>query len=127
LAALTSFLDALDRKTTSIGAYVERHPDLRDYETKLRALFDSARTLAKTDALESRTETAIRLLGRGFDRQREDLQLLNSLLSSSNSEGVRKTALETFRRSHSPEAASALLRDWQRYSPAQRAEILNVL
>ncbi|MBI3416650.1 MAG: c-type cytochrome, partial [Verrucomicrobia bacterium] len=124
---LIGLLDLLERRRVTLPAYLSTHSELRVFEQRLKDLFLLARMGAKSDVEETQRATFIRLLGRGFDHEVDDLQLLIGFLQPSFSERLRKTALSALQHNNNPQTPSRLLADWRRHSPAVRGEILNVL
>jgi putative heme-binding domain-containing protein len=91
-------------------------------------LFNAARA-AVADAkepLEDRLE-AIRLLGRGLDRQAEDRKLLAGLLVPQSSDEEQAAAVATLGRLADPEVPALLLAGWKAYGPSLRSRVLDVL
>ena len=125
--ALTSLLDELDRKKTTLADYLSSHPGARDFEPRLKETFASARELAgNSTASESARENALKLLGRGIVTDKE-VELFCSLISGTTPEKVRNAALNALRRQRRGDIATRLLGEWKQSSPATRAQIVNAL
>jgi putative membrane-bound dehydrogenase-like protein len=90
--------------------------------TAMAGLFKAAReTVASPQAAIDERRAAIRLLSRGPDRQREDLDLLTSLLSPQSAPELQTAALATLGSQRYPEVPERLLRGWKAYPPSLRA------
>jgi putative membrane-bound dehydrogenase-like protein len=96
-SVLKNLLDALRRKKQSISSFVAGAAAKdRDVPFRIERMFDAARKLAgDSTASESSRVIAIRLLGQDTTREEADLQLLGSLLKSSNPLPVQKAAVGT--------------------------------
>ena len=129
LSALSSLLDALDRKNLSLATLAKTESgETREAVLRLNRIFEWAGTLATaTGAKDSIREPAIRLLGRSLERQPKDLELLVALLDSSNSAPAQSAVFDTLKRIRSPEVPARLLKGWPHWSPTLRQACLEVL
>src|SRR5262249_43905430 len=95
---------------------------------RLAGLFDAARAAVR-DPKAPRDEQllAMRLLGRGLDRQSDDLAGLAEFLVPGTAPDVRAAAVAGLGQLRDPRVAPVLLRGWKGYGPALRAHVLDVL
>lgn len=127
-AALSSLLDALDRKNISLTKLAESSGELREAVTRLNRIFERAARLAiAPDTKDSLREPAIRLLGRIPMRQTGDLQTLVALLDPAHSTRTQTAALDALKRLRSPQVPALLLAGWQKFSPALRQSCVEVI
>jgi putative membrane-bound dehydrogenase-like protein len=126
--ALAGLLDALDQRNTSLTKLKQAGPDdMKEALGQLAKIFAAARTTA-ADAqapLDERMQ-AIRLLGRGPDHHREDLTVLAGLLVPQAAEALQAGAVAGLGRLKEADVPELLLRGWKGYSPALRAEVLDL-
>jgi putative membrane-bound dehydrogenase-like protein len=128
-AALAGLLDALDERGTPLtklqaGAGEEVRAALK----KVAGLFDAARSaVANEKAAGADKLLAVRLLGRGLDRQREDMTALANLLAPQVPDDLQAAAVAALGRLRAPQVPELLLRGWKGQSPAQRRQVLDVL
>jgi putative membrane-bound dehydrogenase-like protein len=127
--ALAGLLDALDERNTpltKLGA--EGGDELKGALKKVAGLFGAARSaLASDKASDADKLLAIRLLGRGLDRQGEDMAALGALLSPQVPDDLQAAAVAALGRLRSPRVPDLLLRGWKAQSPAQRRQVLDIL
>jgi len=128
-SALAGLLDALEQRNVSLAKlHQDGNPDLKAAVQKLDGLFQAARaTLAKPQAAQDHQLTALRLLGRGLDRQKEDLDQLAGLLTPQTAGETQAAAIAALGRLRSPQVPEALLRGWKGYGPALRSQAFDVL
>lgn len=125
--ALTSLLDELDRKKTTLADYLSSHPASRDFEPRLKETFASAREIVSDSAAsEGARENALKLLGRGIVTDKE-VELFCSLISGTAPDKIRNAALTALRRQRRSDIATRLLGQWKQSSPATRAQIVSAL
>jgi putative membrane-bound dehydrogenase-like protein len=129
LAALAGWLDARDQRRASLAQLRQSNDArLREATGRLRGLFERARALAQ-DApvpLPERLQ-ALRLLGRGPDRQTEDRALLARLLGPQAAPEVQSAAAAALGQASGPDVTELLLRGWKAYSPGLRGQVLDIL
>ncbi|MBI4324376.1 MAG: VCBS repeat-containing protein [Chloroflexi bacterium] len=127
LAALNGVLDALSRRSSSLGKWQsEAKPELKAAITKLEPLFQQARQAAfDLQAAEAGRLAAIRLLGRGKSDQEADARLLVQLLSPQHPAVLQKAALAALDRMGGDSTAPLLLSGWRSYSPTLKLEVLD--
>ena len=103
-SAIRSLLDSLGRKREWLTKLIKRDDEeLQLAIKKLRPLFDEARKLASnSDPLSGQAAanriTALHLLGRGIDRQNEDIEQLKEFLSATQPPDLQIAAIESLRR-----------------------------
>src|SRR5262249_13723191 len=126
---VASLLDALDQRNTSLPQlWKESDEELKTQLNRLNGLFDAARALvADKRAPQTEQLLALRLLGRGRDRQQEDVQMLEGLLVPQSTEIVQAAVVESLGRLRDPKVPDVLLRGWKGHSPGRRSQILDVL
>jgi putative membrane-bound dehydrogenase-like protein len=129
LSALSSLLDALERKNLTLSAAAASlGPQAADSINKLQLIFDWAATLAPDPkAKDSRREAAIRLLGRRPERESADLALLERLLDPSVPARFQSAALDALKRNRNPQVAKLLLSSWNVLPPSLRQRAIEVL
>jgi putative membrane-bound dehydrogenase-like protein len=128
-SALAGLLDALEQRNVSLAKlHQDGNPDLKAAVLKLDGLFQAARAvIAKPRAAQDEQLTALRLLGRGLDRQKEDLDQLAGLLTPQTAGETQAAAIAALGRLRSPQVPEALLRGWKGYGPALRSQAFDVL
>ncbi len=127
--ALSNLLDALDRQKSSLTKmWSNGNDELKASLKKLDNIFDSARKIV-TDPKAARAEQAlaIALLGRGLDRRKEDMQILAGLLKPQTADDLQAAAVTTLGSLKDPAVPSLLLKNWKRYAPGLRNQVLDVL
>ncbi|MEK7684572.1 MAG: PVC-type heme-binding CxxCH protein [Verrucomicrobiota bacterium] len=127
LAALNGVLDALGRRSSSLGKLQsEAKPELKAAIAKLEPLFQQARKAAfDMQAAETDRLLALRLLGRGLTEQKDDAQLLVQLLNPQYPAVLQRAALAGLGRMGGDSAAPLLLSGWRTYSPTLKLEVLD--
>lgn len=128
-AALAGFLDQMEQKRSGLMNLAKEDETI--YQTalpRLKPLFDAARQIA-ADAQREEVErlAAVRLLGRGPDRQAEDRELLALLLTPQTPPALQSAAAATLGRLVADDTPRLLLRGWKAYSPSLRAQVLDLL
>ncbi|MBU6402531.1 MAG: c-type cytochrome, partial [Verrucomicrobia bacterium] len=128
-AALSGFLDALDRRGQSLAQFESStDPALKSAIGRSGAVFAQARVVAMA-AMASGVDrvAAIRLLGRGMRDQAKDYEALDGLLGPQYSPQLQQAALATLARAQGGPVAEMLLSGWSGYGPALRLQVVNVL
>ncbi|MBL8795139.1 MAG: c-type cytochrome [Planctomycetia bacterium] len=127
--ALAGLLDALEqRNVTLTKLHQDGNADLKAAIQKLDGLFQAARgVVAKPQAAAEEQLLALRLLGRGLDRQKEDLEQLAGLLTPQTAGEMQAAAIAALGRLRVPQVPEALLRGWKGYGPALRSQAFDVL
>ncbi len=127
--ALASLLDTLDQRDVTLAQLRrESDPELQKVVDRLGGLFTAARKLVPDPhAPAAERLSAIHVLGRGLDHQRDDLATLAGLLSPQTAEDVQAAAVAALGRFRDPAVPEQLLRGWKGYSPARRTQILDIL
>jgi putative membrane-bound dehydrogenase-like protein len=126
-AALAGLLDALDQRNTPLTK-LSGDKEVQAALQKLSGLFTAARaTLGNKQAAMPDKLVAIKLLGRGLDRQVEDLTLLADLLVPQTPDELQAGAIAALGQLRDPKVPELLLRGWKGYGPPRRAAILDTL
>jgi putative membrane-bound dehydrogenase-like protein len=129
LDVLAAFLDGLTERGSSLTKLrYKAGPDLAGAIDATGKLFAFARKGAADSALaEEDRLRCIRILGRGTDRHKEDLQLLGTLLQPRMPGSVQLAAVAALGRLGGAEVPAMLLAGWKAHAPALRVQILDVL
>ncbi len=125
LEALAGLLDALEQRNTSLSHLAARNDELKESVQNLDELFAAARSLLNDP--EADKIVAVRVLGRGRERQKEDVELLATLLTPRNSDDLQSAAIAALARLREPHVPELLLRGWRTYGPAMRENVLDAL
>jgi putative membrane-bound dehydrogenase-like protein len=128
-AALAGFLDQMDQKRSGVMNLAKDDETIyRKALPRLKPVFDAARKVAVDgEREEAERRAAIRLVGRGPDRQAEDRELLASLLTPQTPPALQTAAAATLGRLPGEDVPRLLLRGWKAYSPALRSQVLDLL
>jgi putative membrane-bound dehydrogenase-like protein len=128
-AALAGLLDLLEQRGTSLArVHAEADRDLQEVFKELSGLFKAARAAVRDRHTPAEERlVAIRLLGRGLDRQAEDRKLLASLLVPQASDDDQAAAVATLGRLRDADVPALLLKGWKGYGPPLRSQVLDVL
>jgi putative membrane-bound dehydrogenase-like protein len=128
-AHLADWLDALDQRNTPL-AQLERQANapLRDALAGLAGAFRAARDVVPDGRapLPERVQ-AVRLLGRGSDRQGEDQALLADLLAPQNPPELQAAAITALGQLREGRPADTLITGWKAFTPALRSRALDAL
>jgi putative membrane-bound dehydrogenase-like protein len=129
VTALAGLLDTLDRKNLSLAKFEkEADADLKQGLARVNPMFDWARkAVVNEKGEEAERLAAVTLLGRGVDRQKEDLALLAELLSPRSSGALQGATVAALARLDEPEAATLLLGAWKGLGPELRGSVLEAL
>ncbi|OAI54894.1 hypothetical protein AYO44_14035 [Planctomycetaceae bacterium SCGC AG-212-F19] len=127
--ALAGLLDALDQRNLPLTKLNEGgDAELSAAIKRVATLFDTARaTVADSKAARDDQLLAVRLLGRGLDRQAEDLAKLTDLLTPQTADDLQSAAVVALGKQRDAKVPALLLRGWKGYGPARRAQVLDVL
>jgi putative membrane-bound dehydrogenase-like protein len=129
LQVLAGLLDALEARNTPLSRLWQNDDGtLRTALKRLDRLFAVARRRAK-DAQATPADRAlgVHLLGRGVERQPEDVATLADLLAPQNAAELRREAVSALGRRGDTELATTLLQPWKSYGPELRTQVLEVL
>jgi putative membrane-bound dehydrogenase-like protein len=128
-AALAGLVDTLDRGNTSLKRLRDDGgKELQAAVDQLAALFSAARSAAAdAQTAPGKRSAAVRLLGRGPDRQAEDLALLAKLLAPQTADDLQAAVVDNLGRLRDPHVPATLLQGWKGYSPTLRAQVLDTL
>jgi putative membrane-bound dehydrogenase-like protein len=126
---LGGLLDILEEKNASLQKLNESGDiDLKNVLLSLGKVFAAARkTALDVKAPLNDRSLAIRLLGRGLDNQKEDIETLTAFLSPQHSDELRLSAMETLNRLPAADAPRKLIVRWKGYGPKLRTETLDIL
>src|SRR5262249_31496692 len=127
--ALGGLLDALASRQTSLAALAkEAKGELKDSLAGTAKMFDAARKLAGDEKAAGVDRlAAVRVLGRGPDRQDEDIDLLAGLLVPQTPVEIQSGVVAALGGLYGPKVPGALLRHWRGHGPALRVQVLEVL
>lgn len=127
--ALAGLLDALDERDTPLSQLQkDGGEELQAALKQMSKLFAAARAVMADERAESTDKLrAIRLLGRGLDRQREDRAALAALLAPQSPEEVQAAAVAALGRLRSPQVPELLLRGWKAFAPVRHRQVLTTL
>src|SRR5262249_29635072 len=115
--ALAGLLDALDQRNSSLARLRDAGNDhVKQSVQRLAGLFQAARA-SLNDGRKEDQLLALRLLGRGLDHQREDLDLLAGLLSPQTDRDLQAAAVAALGRLSDAKVPEVLLRGWKGYGP----------
>jgi putative heme-binding domain-containing protein len=128
-SALAGLLDALDQRQATLATLREEGDrELRLTVYRLGAVFAAARTsLTESGAPKDRQLLAVRLLGRGLDRQREDVDALAGLLVPQTDRDLQAAAVSALGRLSDPRVPELLVRGWKGYGPTLRLQVCDAL
>jgi putative membrane-bound dehydrogenase-like protein len=126
---LAAFLDGLAERGSSLAQLrAKAGKDLATAIDATAGLFAFARKEVGDAAVAQEERVrCVRVLGRGADRQRQDVKLLGTLLQPSIPPGVQSAAVTALGRLGSTEVPALLLQNWKGHAPALRAQVLDVL
>jgi putative membrane-bound dehydrogenase-like protein len=126
-SALGALLDTLDARNSSL-AQLGKDEGLKAAVENLSALFAAARKVAPDPkSPPAERAQAVRLLGRGLDRAKEDATLLGELLVPQTPDEVQSAAVAGLGRLRDERVPELLLRGWKGYGPGLRTQVLEVL
>jgi putative heme-binding domain-containing protein len=128
-AALSGFLDALDRRGRSLTQFeASADPALKTAIGQSGALFAQARAVSLAAAApDADRAAAIRLLGRGLTDQAKDFETLGGLLGPQDPPMIQQVALASLARARGTQVAKILIAGWAGYGPALRLQVVNGL
>jgi putative heme-binding domain-containing protein len=127
-AAFAAFLDALDRRNSSLEKFEAEAAPLQPVLRKLERLFPEANLVAgRGKDSEADRLAAIRLLGRHAPQRNDDLKQLGGLLRPEHPAAIHQAAVVSLGRMKDIGAAEALMAGWKNHSPALREEVLGAL
>jgi putative membrane-bound dehydrogenase-like protein len=128
-ATLAGLLDTLDQRDSSLKALSEEgDADVKAAVLRLSALFAVARATV-TDPRAQRADqlAALRLLGRGIDRQQRDRATLAGFLSPQTPLDIRAGAVSALGQLRDARVPIVLLQGWKGYGPSTRSQVCDVL
>ena len=127
--AVSTLLHALGRRNQTLPQYYQQAgKQLQSALDQLRPLFQQARAIAgdETAAAEKR-KLVLLLLGRGFDEQEQDFEILAELLSPRNSRQLQSAAVTALTQFGNQRTPQMLLSRWKSFGPDLRTEVLSAL
>ncbi|MFK7776725.1 MAG: HEAT repeat domain-containing protein, partial [Gimesia sp.] len=122
-------LNSLARRNQTLPQYYQKsNQKLQSAFDKIQSLFSKARALAvdETASVENR-KMAMLLLGRGFNEQEQDLEILAELLSPRNSRQIQSAAVKALAQFGGQRTPQILLERWKNFGPELRSEVLKAL
>ena len=129
-SALAQLLDSLARRNESLVEKIKKSTiaDADELLSSVDRLFAAARKAAQDGdaAIDTRRE-ALRLLGRGRDKQDADLQLLDGLLSPQVPAELQQAALAALGRLRKDAIPEIILEHWRSFAPGRRIQAVDVL
>lgn len=129
LESFGGLLDTLSRRGTTLEALLDKQTEASDALTeKLTRLIEFARVTATAHdaALENRL-AAVRLVGQSAGSGSKSFELLSTLLGPTQPRALQAAAIEALGKSADDRVATYLLGAWQTFSPALRADVLEML
>ena len=126
---MAGFVDAIGQRKESLDQFQERlAKNSKGGIQAIETVFSNVRATAQDEDAEEATKiSAIKLLGRGPTRQREDMGLLSKLLAADKLPFIRKSALNALPKLSHSLTASALLAQWNSYGPNERVGVTDHL
>lgn len=127
--AVSTLLNALGRRNKTLPQYYQQsNPRLQAAFDQLQPLFQEARTILQDEsASDANRKMAMLLLGRGFDEQEQDFELLAELLSPQHSRQIQSAAVKALTQFGNQRTPELLLARWKSFGPGIRAEVLSAL
>jgi len=128
-AALAGLLDTLDLRNTSLKQlHGDGEAEVKKAVEQTSGLFQAARALLSDKQAKREDQlAALRLLGRGLDNQKEDLDRLAGLLVPQTAVELQTAAVTALGKLREQRVAQLLVRGWKGYGPGVRAQVLEVL
>jgi putative membrane-bound dehydrogenase-like protein len=127
-AALASLLDGLDLRGSSLARLRDGNAELKEAVGRLDGLFAAARAAAADPkVLPPERAQAVRLLGRGLDKQEADRAALAALLVPQAPDEVQEAAVAGLGRLRQAPVPALLLQGWAGCGPGRRGQVLDVL
>ncbi len=128
LSALTSLVDALERRGGSLASLASSAPtQVRTAVERIEKSFETAFSVVKSaSADDAAREAAIRFVARS-SRKDDALRWLASWLSGDAPLRLQTAAVEALAHIANPKVPDLLLTGWERHSPALRATIVSRL
>jgi putative heme-binding domain-containing protein len=126
---VAAFLDTLDSHKMPLATmWAGAGDELKGPLKGLDLLFEAARKMAEDrKASSAQRVQALRLLGRGIDNQASDFNALVRLLAPETDADVQTAAIVALGKIPYPKVPAILLERWKSISPAQRAQVFDVL
>ncbi|MGE5191976.1 MAG: PVC-type heme-binding CxxCH protein, partial [Deltaproteobacteria bacterium] len=128
--AFARLLDSLARRNESLVKKINpaKVPDTDKILVAVDRLYTAARQLSANPgaAVEVRI-AALRLLGRGRDQEKSDLDTLASFLAPQTPPELQQAAVQALGRLRNDRIPGLLLEAWRGYGPARRSQVLDLL
>jgi putative membrane-bound dehydrogenase-like protein len=127
--ALANLLEGLEQRGSSLARLRDTGgKEMKSAIGQVDKLFTAARATAQDrKAAEAERLRALRLLGRGLDRQAEDRALLAGLLVPREAQAVQLAAVGALARLGDRDVPELLLRGWRGHGPAVRVRVMDTL
>ncbi len=127
--AVATLLNSLGRHNQRLSQYYQKADSrLQAAFDQLKPLFQNARSLVSDETATSGSRImAMQLLGRDFDGQDQDFEILVGLLSPRNSRQIQSAAVKALVQSGRQSTPQMLLERWKSLGPELRAEVLKAL
>jgi putative membrane-bound dehydrogenase-like protein len=123
LAALTTVLEALERKGQALAKFADE-----EVRKQIHQMFVQARiTAGDRKKADAERLAAVRLLGREVGKDEEDVTLLGKLLSPQHSAALQAATVTALARVPRERVADILTAGWKGHTPALQSQILDVL
>jgi len=126
---MAGFVDAIEQRRESLVQFQKRlAKNSKEGIQAIETVFSNVRVTAQDENAEDSTRvSAIKLLGRGPTKQREDMGLLSKLLAADKLPFIRKAALSALPKLNHSLTTSTLLAQWHSYGPNERVGITDHL
>lgn len=127
--SLAGLLDFLDQQNTSLAKLGDGdNAEIKAALERIAGMFAAARSLiADAKAALEEKLAAVRLLGRGLDRQSDDLKLLAGLLIPQMPSELQTAAVASLAQLRDPSVPALLLAGWKGYGPMLRVLVIDAL
>ena len=128
-ATMAQWLERLARRNTPLARLAAgAGPDLQAALRSTSQLFTDARALvAEESAAMDRRVAAMQILGRGVDRQEEDLNLLAAMLIPQTPIDLQLAVVDCMARLPHRQVPELLLEGWSGHGPRVRSAVLDVV
>lgn len=126
---MAGFIDAIEQRKESLEQFQKRLAKNSKVGIKgMETVFAKVRVTAQdAQGDETARVSAIKLLGRGPNKQREDVVMLSKLLTADNLPSIRKAVLATLPKLSHSLTPAALLAQWNSYGPPERVSVTDYL
>ncbi|QDU09909.1 PVC-type heme-binding CxxCH protein [Gimesia aquarii] len=127
--AVATLLNALGRRNRTLSNYHKQsNKRLQSALENLKPLFVEARRIADSEKTAAKKRIlAMQLLGRGFDEQEQDFEILAEMLSPRNARQIQSAAVRALTQFGNQKTPDILLERWKSFGPGLRSEVLSAL